>query len=431
MSKFKTFLEEKGINEEQAKAKSIDELMALHSEFQEKNRKEIENLVEAKASKEDILKLKEELIENSNKFANENLAAMKKSVEHLGLTVKKLADVNKGDVSLNGANDMFKSLKENKEALLKMKGESSAKVSFSSKAAGVMLSSTNVSGGNVPVEQRLAGLDILPSRTVRLLDIVNRGAADSPTISWVSQANKDGAADQTAEGTLKNQIDFDLVVNQESLKKTTAYIKISEEMLGDIPFMNAEINNELTREILKKVEEEVYSGAGTGNNLNGIFTQASAFVAATAPVAVDNANLVDVLRTAATQIKIANQDAPTYIMLNPSDVLGLLQIKRSTVDKAYIDALQMVAGSLSLDGIPIIETTLVAQDSYLIGDFRKSTVYDKGSIDIKIGYENDDFTKNLVTILAEWRGLNVIKTNQTTAFVKGTISTDKAALEAL
>jgi len=423
MSKFKGFLEEKGINEEQAKAKSIDELMALHSEFQEKNRKEIEDLVKAKASKEDILALKEELIENHNKFANENLAAMKKSVEGLGLTVKKLTDIKEGDVSLNGANDMFKSLKENKEALLKMKGESSAKVSFSSKAAGVMLSSTNVSGGNVPVEQRLAGLDVLPSRTVRLLDIVNRGAADSPTISWVSQANKDGAADQTAEGTLKNQIDFDLVVNQESLKKTTAFI--------DIPFMNAEINNELTREILKKVEEEVYSGAGTGNNLNGIFTQASAFVAATAPVAVDNANLVDVLRTAATQIKIANQDAPTYIMLNPSDVLGLLQIKRSTVDKAYIDALQMVAGSLSLDGIPIIETTLVAQDSYLIGDFRKATVYDKGSIDIKIGYENDDFTKNLVTILAEWRGLNVIKTNQTTAFVKGTISTDKAALEAL
>jgi len=51
MSKFKGFLEEKGINEEQAKAKSIDELMALHSEFQEKNRKEIEDLVNEKISR--------------------------------------------------------------------------------------------------------------------------------------------------------------------------------------------------------------------------------------------------------------------------------------------------------------------------------------------------------------------------------------------
>ena len=112
-------------------------------------------------------------------------------------------------------------------------------------------------------------------------------------------------------------------------------------------------------------------------------------------------------------------------------MLGLALIKRSTTDRAYIDALQLVAGQMSLDGMPIIETTLVTAGTYLIGDFSKSTVYDKGSIDIKVGYENDDFTKNLVTILAEWRGLNVIKTNQTDAFVTGVIATDVAALEAL
>ena len=427
--KFDLFLESKGITAEQWKEKSGEELAKVHGEFQEQNRKEIDSAIEAKASKEDILALKEELIQNSNDFVNQNMNVLKDAVKHLGLTVKKLTDIDSNDTSLSGADNLLKSLNTNKEALTNIKGDSSAKVNF--KAAGTMLSSTNVSGGNVPVEQRLEGLDILPTRTVRLLDIVSRGSADSTVISWVSQANKDGAAGQTAEGTLKNQIDFDLVVNQESLKKTTAYIKISEEMLGDVPFMQAEINNELTREILKKVELEVYSGAGTGNNLNGIFTQASAFVAATAPVAVDNANLVDVLRTASTQIKIAHQDAPTYIMLHPTNVLGLLQIKRSTTDRAYIDALQMVAGRLSLDGIPIIETTLVTVGTYLIGDFRKATVYDKGSLDIKVGYENDDFTKNLVTILAEWRGLNVIRTNQVTSFVKGVIATDTAALEAL
>ena len=396
-TKFNLFLESKGITAEQWKEKSGEELAKVHGEFQEQNRKEIDSAIEAKASKEDILALKEELIQNSNDFVNQNMNVLKDAVKHLGLTVKKLTDIDSNDTSLSGADNLLKSLNTNKEALTNIKGDSPAKVNF----------------------------------TVRLLDIVSRGSADSTVISWVSQANKDGAAGQTAEGTLKNQIDFDLVVNQESLKKTTAYIKISEEMLGDVPFMQAEINNELTREILKKVELEVYSGAGTGNNLNGIFTQASAFVAATAPVAVDNANLVDVLRTASTQIKIAHQDAPTYIMLHPTNVLGLLQIKRSTTDRAYIDALQMVAGRLSLDGIPIIETTLVTVGTYLIGDFRKATVYDKGSLDIKVGYENDDFTKNLVTILAEWRGLNVIRTNQVTSFVKGVIATDTAALEAL
>ena len=67
----------------------------------------------------------------------------------------------------------------------------------------------------------------------------------------------------------------------------------------------------------------------------------------------------------------------------------------------------------------------------MIGDFKKATVFDKGSIDVEVGRSGTDFVDNLVTVLAEWRGLNVIKTNQTTAFVTGTISTDVAALIAL
>ena len=38
------------------------------------------------------------------------------------------------------------------------------------------------------------------------------------------------------------------------------------------------------------------------------------------------------------------------------------------------------------------------------------------------------FTKNLRTILAEWRGLSLVKNNDRTAFVKGTFATDIAAI---
>ena len=181
--------------------------------------------------------------------------------------------------------------------------------------------------------------------------------------------------------------------------------------------------------MLKVVEAQVYEGDGTGNNMNGISTVATAFAAGTFAGSVDNANEADVLTVAANQIRLAEHDAPNYIMLNPSDLTALKLIKTSTTDKRYVDRLVMIGGEMSLDGIPIIETTLVAQDSYLIGDFTKATVFDKGMVDIKVGYENDDFTKNLVTILAEWRGLNIIKTNDTSAFVTGTISVDAAVLE--
>ncbi len=422
--KISDFLKTKGLSESDLAAKSAEELAGIYNEYNAVKSTELEKAIEAKASKEDIEALKNELKENQVS----QIKALNDTLKEYGVAIKKLSAGERDEAAKN-VTSLYKGLKEGQSTLDAIKNGGSDKLKF--KAAGTMLISTNISGGNVPVEQRLSGLDDIPSREVRLLSIVSRGTASSNVISWVSKVNRDGAAGGTAEGTLKNQIDFDIVVNSENVKKFTAFIKISEEMVDDIDFMNTEINNELVSELLRAIELQVYSGDGTGLNLNGIVTQATAFVATTAPVAVDNANLVDVLRTAITQIKIANQMPPNYIMLHPTDVLGLLQIKRSTTDKAYIDALQLVAGNLSLDGVPIIETTLVTVDTYLVGDFTKATVFDKGSISVEVGRSDDDFVKNLVTVLAEWRGLNVIKTNQTTAFVTGTISVDAAALEAI
>ena len=79
--------------------------------------------------------------------------------------------------------------------------------------------------------------------------------------------------------------------------------------------------------------------------------------------------------------------------------------------------------------VPIIPTTLVTGDKYLVGNFDLATVYDKGSVAINIGLDGNDFTKNMVTVLAEWRGLVIVKNNDRTAFVTGDFSVDAAALE--
>jgi HK97 family phage major capsid protein len=43
-------------------------------------------------------------------------------------------------------------------------------------------------------------------------------------------------------------------------------------------------------------------------------------------------------------------------------------------------------------------------DKFLVGSFRQGAqIFDRWEKTIEIGYENDDFTKNMVTILAENR----------------------------
>lgn len=422
MTKFQSFLEVKGITSEEFKAKSAEEMAGLYNEYNEKAQADLNAAIEAKASKEDIQAIEKSLKENQA----EQMKALNATLKEYGVAIKKLSSEEKA--AKDGEHvSIFKALSSQKDGLTSVKEGSNQKVIV--KAAGDMLISTNVSGGNVPVEQRLAGMNPIASRMVRLLDIVSRGTAESNVISWVYQANKDGAAGGTAEGALKNQIDFDLVVASESVKKRTAYIKVSDEMVDDISFMTSEINNELLRELLKDVESQVYAGDGLGNNLNGIRTVATAFAAGSFALSVDNANIVDVLRIAMNQVKIADQVMPNYILMNPSDVTALKLIKVGSTDDRYIDQLQMVGSTLMLDGVSIIESTLVAQDDYLVGAFDLATVYDKGSISIEVGLDSDDFTKNLRTVRAEWRGLVIVKNNDRTAFVAGDFTTDKLAIE--
>lgn len=418
------FLATKNISEEAFNELDADKKAELFNELNTHNKEVINEMRENGVSKDElgdaVAKLRDSQIEQQN--------TLNEALKELGLAIKSVSEIKKGDLSLTGEHKSIDEiLNDNADAFKAMKEDKSKRVAF--KAPATMLISSNVSGGNVPVEQRLPGLNTIASRQVRLLDIVSRGRAQSNTISWVYQANKDGSAGPTAEGAAKNQIDFDLVVANETVKKFTAYIKVSEEMLGDIDFMRTEINNELMRELLKVVESQAYSGDGTGNNMNGIRTVATAFAAGTFANAIDNANAVDVLTVAANQIAIADQEMPNYILMHPSDVTALKMVKVSSTDKRYVERLAIVGGTLSLDGIPILPTTLVTQDTYLIGAFNLATLYEKGELSIEVGRDSDDFTKNLVTILAEWRGLMVVKNNDRTAFVAGTISTDAAALE--
>lgn len=422
MTEFNTFLETKNISSEDFKSKSAEEMAGLYNEYNTEVRKSLSEAIESKATKSDIDALNAE-IKNNN---IEQSKALNATLKEFGVAIKKLSTKESNDKAGEGVS-IFKSLQANKEGLVSIKEGNAKSIQF--KVAADMLISTNISGGNVPVEQRITGMGALASRQVRLLDIVSRGTAESNVISWVSQANKDGAASGTSEGALKNQIDFDLVVSSENVVKRTAFIKVSDEMVDDISFMASEINNELMRELLKDVESQVYEGDGTGNNLNGIRTVSTAFAAGTFAASVDNANLVDVLRVAINQVKIANQDMPNFILLHPSDVTALKMVKVGSADDRYIDQLQMVAGQLSLDGVSIIESTLVTQDEYLVGAFNLATVYDKGSISVEIGLDGDDFTKNLRTVRAEWRGACVVKTNDRGSFIAGDITTDKAALE--
>jgi len=355
--------------------------------------------------------------------------SLESALETQGIILKKLQDGSLSGASVRGAeNAVRKALADHREDFIKAKdGRHSFR--FSLKAVGDMTIAGNVSGGNVPQAQRLEGVNDIAEREAKSYALFPKLRTAANTIEWVYESGQEGTIDGTAEGTQKDQIDNDFVVTSVALVKRAAYFKVSTEMLDDVAFMEGWLRNKLIVRLFLDVDNQVLNGNGSAPNLSGILNQATAFAAGTFAGTVDSANDADSLVVAANQIRLANHNGPLTIMMHPSDVAALKLVKLSASDKRYVERLMMVGSAMSLDGIPIIENTNIAQGDFLIGDFAKGTIVEKSGIEVEIGLDGSDFTKNMRTILAEWRGQLFVQNNDTTAFVKGTFATTNAALE--
>lgn len=355
--------------------------------------------------------------------------SLESALETQGIILKKLQDGSLSGASVRGAeNAVRKALADHREDFIKAKdGRHSFR--FSLKAVGDMTIAGNVSGGDMPQAQRLEGINDIAEREAKSYALFPKLRTAANTIEWVYESGQEGTIDGTAEGTQKDQIDNDFVVTSVALVKRAAYFKVSTEMLDDVAFMEGWLRNKLIVRLFLDVDNQVLNGNGSAPNLKGIIAYATAFAAGSFAGTVDSANDADSLVVAANQIRLANHNGPLTIMMHPSDVAALKLVKLSASDKRYVERLMMVGSAMSLDGIPIIENTNIAQGDFLIGDFAKGTIVEKSGIEVEIGLDGSDFTKNMRTILAEWRGQLFVQNNDTTAFVKGTFATTNAALE--
>jgi len=380
------------------------------------------------------------------KAISENSSELKKTVKSLEASNGSLVEAQKSQGAviegltskLNSANEnknvSFKAqvtelLIANKEKLVAMKnGDSKTNIRMTMKAVGNMTLSGSTTG-QMPQAEREAGITRIVRRNPFILELVNVGTISSNLWEWVQQANAEGAPAMTAEGAAKAQIDFELVLASAAVRKVTAYIKVSKEMLDDIPLMESEINQELSERINLTIDAQLLSGDGTGQNLTGILTNATAFAPGTfATGAVNQVTTpinADVLRVAINQISIALFQA-NYIVMNPSDVTAM-DLAKGT-DGHYVLPPFSTNANTVVKGIPVVANTGVTEGDYLVGDFSKAGVRFREGLSFDVGYENDDFTKNFVTILAEARLVQRVKSNHYPAFVKGDFAVDKAAI---
>lgn len=396
--------------------------------FKEKADQINKSFDEKKAELEKALELKASAVE---------LDTLKGQLNEIGIQYdelkKELKNSNSKVKEKSFSEQIETSLKLQKEALESIKSDSSARkaifnVDLNVKAAGTMTSG-NYSGGTVG----LTTWDPMFARVVRrepfLRQLVTVRPVSSKYVAWAEQANPDGGAGATAEGAAKTQADFDIVESSKLVEKITAYIKVSKEALDDIAFLESEINTELLELVNLKLDADLLGANGTTPNIKGILAYATTYVpAAPFALAIDNANNFDVIRANVAVLANANYNA-SALVINPLDSGMMDMVKVSATDGRYVLPPFYSADGQRIAGLPVVTNPGITQGTYLLADFSKSNLAIREEVNIQVGYENDDFTKNLVTILAEMRATHYIKTNHAGAFYKGTFATIKAQLE--
>lgn len=372
---------------------------------------------DVKSLTEQIVKLSED--KEANQKALDQLIAERKDIKLAGQK-EKTAEQVMGEAMQAKSADLL-SLKNNKNF---------GGVSFDVKAAGTMLMA-NYTGGTYGLTSWDPEFVRVPLRQPFIRQIVSVRPVSSMYVAWAEQANRDGAVATVAEGAAKPQIDFDWVEATKKVEKIAGYVKTSKEVLADIANASAEINQELVQLIQVKLDDQLLSGNGTTPNLKGILTYAPTISVASTVLAlgVEQANNADVIRAAVWFIEAAGFGSyrPNYVILNPIDA-AFMDVSKTSQGIYVMPPFSSTNGA-TIAGLRVITNTAITAGTFLVGDFSKDILGIREEINIQIGYENDDFTKNLVTIVGEMRAVNYIKANNVSAFVKGTFATVKAAME--
>jgi len=278
----------------------------------------------------------------------------------------------------------------------------------------------------------IAGETIVPqfkfdaARPNHIRELIPVGSTDAQTIRFVKETGGEGGPAATAQGSAVPQIDFDLSATSVNVEKIGTYARITSEMLADTPQLSSYLSARIPSKVLDQEDSEILNGDGSAPNLDGLFTDGTAFAAGGFALAVESANEYDVLTVAINQLNLANY-TPNVIVLNPTDLHKIVLLKSTANEYLKNQIYQGLAPTIN--GIPVVTNTACTAGKFLVMDSQRATqLWVRDGLGVEFSREDStNFRDGFVTVKAVER---VALTNyETKAIVQGTFSTAKTALE--
>lgn len=263
------------------------------------------------------------------------------------------------------------------------------------------VSSATGSGAALVPEQRLPGIVPGPEQRLTIRDLLMWGRTVSNAVEFARELVFTNNAAPVSETVKKPESGLTFEMASVPVATIAHFIKASKQILADAPMLQSYIDGKLRYGLKLKEEAQLLKGSGTGLNLTGLYTAATAY--SNPGVTVTSENRMDRLRLALLQAELAEYPADG-IVLSPIDWCSI-ELSKTASDKQYLVGNPFGTMTPTLWGRPVVATQSMDAGEYLVGAFGMAAQgWDREDINVAVALENeDDFVKNMVTLRCEER----------------------------
>ncbi|MEN9062852.1 phage major capsid protein [Ponticoccus litoralis] len=266
------------------------------------------------------------------------------------------------------------------------------------KPSAAITSATGSAGGLIwPTEDRTP--TNMPRQRLPIRALLFQATTDSDVVKFARQTLRTNAAAPVAEGAAAPESSYGWTQAETNVRKIAHVTHISDEALEDAGQLQAAIDGEMRYGLDLEEENQILSGDGTGQNLSGLITEATAFAAA---AGLPNATRIDRLRLGLLQLALANY-AATGITLNPID-WAAIELLKDTQGR-YVFGDPNTLKTPMLWGADVVPTLSHSAGEWMAGNFSMAaTLYDRKAAEVLISSEHgDNFVEGMKTMKASKR----------------------------
>lgn len=314
--------------------------------------------------------------------------------------------------------------KDNEAAINKIKSGEKAELAplqIRTAAASPMTpANTYNSSSYLPYPVLIPGVNEIVRPQPTFWDYLPKGTAGGALLYFVNKKNPYGAAGFIGPGVAKPGISFEIETQTSAAKKVAASEKVALEMLYDIEAFASWVEMELAYQVKQKVNTTLMSGASSSTVPAGIQSLSTTYTAT--GVNTTNPNNWDCLIACVAQLRSGNLMGPVTAFVNPLDYANMKLAKAISQGQPFI---------APETGVTIVEDNNMTAGYVQVAILQYYKIAIWQGYTVTYGWENDDFTKNLITVLGEIRLHQYFSTNYTGAFIYDTFANIKTAITAV